>query len=240
VNYEPAPNEILEKLRPLLLLARAYHDHEVVGLEHVPTEGPVLMAVNHSLASYDIFLLCGVILDQLQRVPTALGDNLIFRTPTLRRMATAAGVVPANPINGEEVLRRGRLVIVAPGGMREALRPGEERYKLRWDRRKGFVRLALRSGSPIQLAACPNADRMYRVYENSLTKLAYKRFKIPLPFLRGWGPSLLPRPVKLVHLLSEPLHPEPVDEERFTEQVDDWHATVCARMEALMEEARGL
>ena len=117
-------------------------------------------------------------------------------------------------------------------------RPSDERYRIRWDERKGFVRLALRTGAPIQLAACPDADRMYRVYENRLTKLAYKHFKVPMPLLRGWGPTLLPRPVQLVHVISELLQPEPLDEDRFEEQVDDWHATIVQRMNELMDEGR--
>ncbi len=147
-------------------------------------------------------------------------------------------MVPANPDNGRELLNRGRIVLVAPGGMREALRPGEERYDVRWDRRKGFVRLALRAGAPIQLAACPDADRMFHVYESKLTKVIYKTLKVPMPVVRGWGPTLLPRPVKLTHVLSEPLQPPELDEAHFDEQVDDWHAQVQARMAELMAEAR--
>ena len=84
------------------------------------------------------------------------------------------------------------------GGMREALRPGDERYGVKWDKRKGFVRLSLRTGAPLVLAACPDADRLFHVYENRLTKLAYKRLHLPVPLVRGWGPTLLPRPVSLV------------------------------------------
>ena len=236
-NFDPAGREVLNLLRPVVESVQQYHRHEVHHIDRVPLEGPVLMAVNHSLATYDGILLAKEIIDH-GRVPSALGDDLIFRTPRLRRWAREVGIVPASPRHGEELLGRGRLVFVAPGGMREALRPSDERYRIRWDERKGFVRLALRTGAPIQLAACPDADRMYRVYENRLTKLAYKHFKVPMPLLRGWGPTLLPRPVQLVHVISELLQPEPLDEDRFEEQVDDWHATIVQRMNELMDEGR--
>ena len=195
--------------------------NEVVGLDRIAPKSPALLAINHSLATYDTLLLCGVIIERLGRVPSGLGDRLIFKTPRLRRIATAAGIVEATHENGAELLRRNRLVIVAPGGMREALRQSDERYRVRWDRRKGFVRLALRTGAPIQLVACPNADRMYRVYESDLTKLVYKRLRAPVPLIRGWGPTLIPRPVKLLHLIGERMQPEALDEARFEEQVDD-------------------
>lgn len=239
-NFEPAPTQMIERLKPFLLLGRRWHDHEVVGLDRIAPKSPALLAINHSLATYDTLLLCGVIIERLGRVPSGLGDRLIFKTPRLRRIATAAGIVEATHENGAELLRRNRLVIVAPGGMREALRQSDERYRVRWDRRKGFVRLALRTGAPIQLVACPNADRMYRVYESDLTKLVYKRLRAPVPLIRGWGPTLIPRPVKLLHLIGERMQPEALDEARFEEQVDDWHATVQKRMEALMLEAREL
>ncbi|TNE89817.1 MAG: acyltransferase family protein [Deltaproteobacteria bacterium] len=236
-NFEPAGDEVLAAMRPLVEAIQRYHRHEVFGIENVPKEGGVLFAVNHSFATYDGVLLAKELIDH-GRVPSALGDDLIFRTPRLRRWARSVGIVPASHTHGEELLQRGRLVLVAPGGMREALRPSEERYHVRWDNRKGFVKLALRAQVPIQLGACPDADRLYHIYENTLTKLAYKRFHVPVPLLRGWGPTLIPRPVHLVHVISELLHPEPLDEERFDEQVDDWHSTIVTRMNELMDEGR--
>lgn len=236
-NFDPAGEAALNRIRPFVEAIQRYHRHEVIGLDRIPKEGGVLMAVNHSFATYDGILLGKEIIDY-GRVPSALGDDLIFRTPRLRRWARDLGVVPASHTHGLELLARGRLVFVAPGGMREALRPSEERYNVRWGTRSGFVRLALKAQVPIQLAACPDADRLYHIYENVLTKLAYHRLRVPIPLLRGWGPTLIPRPVRLVHLISEPLQPEPMDEERFEEQVADWHSTVVARMADLMEEAR--
>jgi len=236
-NFEPAGDVALELVRPLVERIQRYHRHEVVGLERLPREGPVLLAMNHSLATYDAALLGKEIIDW-GRVPSILGDDLIFKTPGLRRWARALGIVPASPRYGEELLQRGRLVLVAPGGMREALRPSDERYHVRWDRRKGFIRLALRTQSPIVLAACPDADRLYHVYESGVTKWLYHDFRVPVPLIRGWGPSLIPRPVRLVHLLSEPIPMEPVDETRFEQQVDDIHSTVVRRMTDLMAEAQ--
>ena len=239
-NFDPIDPRTIRRARPLIRALRRYHRHQVVGLHRVPRTGPLLMALNHSLATYDGMLLGAALIEECGRVPSGLGDDMIFRTPGLRRGASALGVVPASHENGERLLGAGRLVFVAPGGMREALRPGDERYTVRWDRRKGFVRLALRTGAPIQLAACPNADRLYHVYDNDLTKVVYRALRAPLPLVRGWGPTLLPRPVQLVHLLSEPLHPEPADPERLDQQVDDWHASLVGRMQVLMDEARRL
>ncbi len=71
--------------------------------------------------------------------------------------------VPARPAAGEgagrdhrhldeqaclAVLERGEQLLVTPGGMREA-QPSRDFYRLRWEGRYGFVRLAVRTGVPI-------------------------------------------------------------------------------------------
>ena len=40
----------------LLEPVRRYHRHAVEGMEHIPAEGPALLVIHHSLATYDGFL----------------------------------------------------------------------------------------------------------------------------------------------------------------------------------------
>ncbi len=219
---------------PMNWLAR-YHRHSVEGIHNMPADGRVLLAVHHSFATYDAVLLAKAIIEETGRVPSALGDNRIFQTPGVRRWARRAGVVPASPEHGEELLRREQLVLVAPGGMREALRPSTERYRVRWDRRKGFVRLAIKTQTPIVLATCPAADDIYSVYEADVTKAAYKRYKMPIPLIRGFGFSLMPRPVRLTHFLSEPLVPPQPHEDDLESAVEDFHTEIIGRVNRLMD-----
>ena len=114
---------------------------------------------------------------------------------------------------------------VAPGGMREALRPSNERYQLKWHKRKGFIKLAIQEQTPIVLAACPNADRIFKVYESFITSLMYRKFKVPVPLFKGYGLSYVPRPVKLTHYLSKPIAPPklPSGESPSDEMIDHFH-----------------
>ena len=234
-NFQGARESLIARFTgPLNWLGR-YHRHSVEGIEHMPSDGRVLLAVHHSLATYDAVLLAKAIIDKTGRIPSTLGDNRIFQTPGVRRWARRAGVVPASHEHAEELLRRGQLVFVAPGGMREALRPSTERYRVRWDQRKGFVKLAIRTGTPIVLATCPAADDIYSVYETDFTKVAYKQFKMPIPLIRGFGLSLMPRPVRLTHYLSEPLVPPQANDDVMEEAVADFHAKIVARMNRLMD-----
>ncbi len=226
----------VDGLRRVLHPLRTYHRHEVVGASHVPTEGPALLAVNHSLATYDAFLLGMGIHEETGRLPVGLGDDLLFRIPKVREFVTDIGLRPASPGAGLQALEEGQLLGVAPGGMREALRPWSERYVVAWEHRKGFVKLAMQAKAPIVLAACAAADDLYTVYPSRLTKVAYKHFKVPFPLARGLGPSLLPRPAKLVHVVGVPI--EPVGEPDDPQAVDALHTRCLEQMESLMETSR--
>lgn len=229
------PDPVIEQLMESVIEPlKDYHKYRVQGLEHIPHHGRAILAISHSFATYDALLLGHEIYQETGRLITALGDNLIFKIPGLARFASLCGVKPANPKNGQLLLEQGRIVTVAPGGMREALRPSNEKYQVRWHKRKGFIRLALLTQTPIILAACPAADDLYSLYESRLTKLFYRYLKVPVPVLRGYGPTLLPRPVILTHYLSEPIHPPPLRYRHLEQQIDVFHADIVHAMNGLM------
>lgn len=228
--------EILNTLQNFLNKLRKYHDHEVIGMEHIPQEGRGLIVFNHSLATYDMSLLFAAIFADLGRIPRPLTDHLFFKIPYLGQMVELVGGVEGNPQNAEKMLEEGNLVAVAPGGMRESLRPSSERYQILWEKRKGFVALALRTQTPIIIAICPKADDIYDVYPSPLTKWAYQKFKVPVFLARGIGLSPIPKPVKLIHFIDKPLIPPVADPnpEGFKKQVDALHRKVVARAHKLI------
>lgn len=81
-----------------------------------------------------------------------------------------------------------------PGGMWEALRSSAERHQLRWEGRTGFARLSLMTGAPIPLSACPAADLALTLHANPITDYVYRNWKLPLPLMRGVGPTLIRAP----------------------------------------------
>jgi len=225
---------VLGGARKLLEGLARYHRHRVHGLEHVPVQGPALVAVNHSLATYDVGLLVLAVFKHTGRVMRGLGDRSLFTTPGLRDLVPRLGVVDAHPDRARELLDAGEIVVVAPGGMREALRTRRQRYTVRWDDRRGFARLALQAQVPVILGACPRADDVYTAYDNPLTPRIYDRLRLPLPIARGLGLSAIPRPIALTHTLRAPIQPPagPVDDE-----LDAFHARLVWEMESLMARA---
>jgi len=228
------PEATLRRVRRVLEPLARYHRFTLEGVENLPLTGPVLLCVHHSLATYDGFLIGGAIFDATGRLPRGLGDDRIFQIPRLADLARTIGLVPASPQAGEQLLREGHVLGVAPGGMWESLRPRDERFRSRWEGRKGFARLALRTGSPLVMAACPAADELYTVYRSGLTDRVYRRVHLPVPIVRGIGPTVVPRPVKLTAYLSPPLIPPAYDPAREDAQVHALHAEATARMAELL------
>ncbi len=228
------PTVIARVERVLRPLAR-YHRFTLVGAEHVPRSGACLLVVHHSLATYDGFLLGGAIWEQTGRLPRGLGDDAIFHIPGIARVARNIGLVPASPQAGEALLAQGHVLGVAPGGMWESLRPRGERRRSRWGARRGFVRLALRAGAPIVCAAVPRADEVFTVYPSRVTDAIYERFHLPLPLLRGLGPSLVPRPLALTGHLAPPIVPPSHDPTREDEQAEALFQAASAAMADLLQ-----
>jgi 1-acyl-sn-glycerol-3-phosphate acyltransferase len=219
---------------------RRYHEYEVVGEEHVPATGGVLVASTHSLATYENFLLGSYALDRIGRRALIVGDDLFFRIPILRTVARDIGLVGGKREAVIQLLRDGQIVGLGPGGMREALRSSRDKYQFDWAGRRGFVWVSMLSGAPIMLAACPNADDIYTVYDVPLTTWIYQQLRMPLPIFRGIGPTPLPRPVKLVHVMDKPIYP-PVPPQDVTERdVEDHYQYILGRMHELMSRAKEL
>jgi 1-acyl-sn-glycerol-3-phosphate acyltransferase len=221
---------------------QAYHKHEVHGIENIPDKGPCILVVNHSLATYDITLLLKRIFEEKDRVTRSLMDRWFFVIPQIAELVTSLGAVQGDPGAALKLLKEGELICVAPGGMRESLRPHNERYQIMWKKRKGFAKLAMLSGAPVVLAACPRADDIFEVYSSKLTSFFYDNFKLPFVPFRGIGPTIIPKPVKLVHFISKPIYPPKIakDAEQdaaFKKQLDAFHAKILKSMKELMGEA---
>ncbi len=220
----------------VLALLSYYHNHEITNPEIIPKEGAGILLNNHSLATYDGFLMGMELYKRSGRLVKALGDDLLFKIPKVANFMYELGIYPANPVNAKKLLAQGELLGLAPGGMRESLKPKEQKYKIYWGKRKGFAKLSIETQTPIYLAACPKADDIFTVYENSLTALMYKTFKLPLPLFKGWGPTLLPRPIKLTHTLAGPFYPPKMEKGPTLNRraISDFQFKIVQEMIALM------
>ena len=216
---------------------KIYHKYSVSGLDHIPHNKPAIIVVNHSLASYDIFMLADSIFNRTGRLVRPLVDRLFEKIPPAYSLATKMGGIAGYHHNGVRLLNEDQLVLVAPGGMAEALKPSSDKYTTRWQNRKGFIKLSIETGCPIIIAMCPHSDDLYKVYDTSLTKWAYKKLRIPMIIARGLGPTIIPRPVKLKHYIAPPIFPpkKNQDPKKTSKQIDDFHKKVSIKATELID-----
>lgn len=147
------PEFVRRQLLPITRLT-SYFSPEVKGLENLPETGPVLVVGNHSCLFYmpDVWVAGRAIVERrgIESPSYALGYDLLFAVPGVSTYLRKIGAIPARNREAElALLDEGALVLVYPGGDWEACRPWTERNQVEFGRRRGFVKLALRTGVPV-------------------------------------------------------------------------------------------
>ncbi|HEY6556073.1 MAG TPA: lysophospholipid acyltransferase family protein [Polyangiaceae bacterium] len=186
---------------------------QVQGLENLP-RGRALLVANHTFG-WDVVFVASAVWHAQGRPIWFLGEHVWWKFPFLRRLAAALGTVDGTPENVDRLLAKDELVLVLPGGLREAVKPRELRYRLLWGNRYGFVRAAIRNHSPIVPVAAIGADDLFDFVGNAFRRgerlLRHSGIPIPLPA------RILPIPhlVQLRFAIGEPIpcRFEPADAE---------------------------
>jgi 1-acyl-sn-glycerol-3-phosphate acyltransferase len=237
--------EYIRNMLPLMwLLTTVYFRAEVRGMERVPEEGPVLFVGNHSGGNMTpdsiVFTLAFNSYFGVERPLYSLAHALVTSWPGIGAMAKRWGIITAGPNAAKAAFDSGGCVLVYPGGDVEVHRPWSARHEIRFDGRKGFLRLARETGVPIvpvvavggQDTYLPLTDGRSIAKALRLDKLA--RLKVmPISLAVPWGLNIgdffghLPLPAKI---RMEVLDPIDVGA-RFGDDDDDAYRYVTGRME---------
>jgi 1-acyl-sn-glycerol-3-phosphate acyltransferase len=147
------PAYIERTLPALRMTSDLYFRADVRGLEHIPSDGPVLLVGNHSGGTWiaDTFIFAQHFYDHFgpHRRFHQLAHDLVFKVPGLRALVERYGTVPASPANMARALRRNAAMLVYPGGDHETFRPSWESDQVDFAHRTGFIQLALEHEVPI-------------------------------------------------------------------------------------------
>lgn len=227
-----ADPEFLRKLSPAFRLLEKYFRYEVHGLDHIPAKR-CLVVMNHGIIPFHGFLLAWKLLQRRKLMARGLGADFLFQVPGLRDLFLKGGAVKADPRNAERLLMQNHVVMLAPGGIYEALiaKPGLRRIP--WERRKGFVKLAVKTETPIVPTYCRGINsayfNSYFLLKPRIKLLEKLRFSVP--FFMGLG--LLPFPMKLIHWVGEPISVKRRKGEPEARQIERIHREVIASVAAL-------
>lgn len=174
---------------------------KVDGVELLPP-GRALLVANHAFGFDIAFAVARIQMETGRRV-WSLGEHAWWSVPAVRRLAAAVGIVDGTTENVDALLAAGELVLVLPGGLREAVKPRELRYRLLWGHRYGFVRAALRNQAPLVPLASLGADDLFDLVGDAFQRA--RRFHLPFPLPRpAYGvPTVHLRPLRFV--IGEPI-----------------------------------
>jgi 1-acyl-sn-glycerol-3-phosphate acyltransferase len=209
----PEPSENLRSFlkgspgRRVLSLVIDYFHATLEGQEHIPRHGGALIVSNHALFALDTGVLGALIVRDIGRNPRFLADRMLWKIPGFRQAITAIGALPGEPQAAEELLRRGELVVVYPGGVDDSLKLSHERYQLKWKERAGFARVAIAAKVPIIPVVGLGIDEMYSVvgHERFIGRRVFGGERYDLPIAFGALGTVLPRRAKQTYVALPPV-----------------------------------
>ena len=250
----------IESIRPLLETYVRYFRPEVRGFEDIPAEGPFLVIGNHSGGAtppdLPILMTRWWAERGVDEPVYGLFHTMMIGMPGLGSSLHKAGALEAGWDNAEAALGDGGIVIVYPGGDREALRPFTDRDRIDFGGRKGFIRLALRAGVPIVPAVSCGAHDTVLVLTRGETiaralpwlrrwRIKAQPFLVGAPWIISPGLPTIPLPAKVVVQLLPPIDlaeavdPDLPEEERVQAAYDLVTGSMQACLDDLAAERPG-
>jgi 1-acyl-sn-glycerol-3-phosphate acyltransferase len=218
--------------------------------------GPFLGVANHNGMTGTPDMFCHMVAFWRRYGPErpsyGLMHDVPFHVPYAGSWLNASGAIAANPTNARRALGSGAAVLVFPGGDIDACKPTSAQYTIRFGRRRGFLRLAIRERVPIVPIVSAGAHQSLYIATDGrrlaerlrLPELARSNvapFGVALP----WGIILgvplphLPPPVKVHTRILRPLDlglpPEAADD---AAEVERAFERVVAMMQAALDDLR--
>jgi putative phosphoserine phosphatase/1-acylglycerol-3-phosphate O-acyltransferase len=145
--------ELQEWLRPLARLEPVLNARiDIVGLEHIPSRGPAILAFNHR--SYFDAAVASLVAARAGRAVRGLGKKEVLDAPILGTVARAVGTIRVDRGTGSQepldaaaqALRAGEMVMIAPQG---TIPRGPAFFDPELKGRWGIARLAAMTRAPV-------------------------------------------------------------------------------------------
>jgi 1-acyl-sn-glycerol-3-phosphate acyltransferase len=181
--------QLRARVKPFFrFLYKYYWRVEVEGLEHIPADGPVLLAANHSgTLPFDAAMISLAVEDEhpAHRVVRMLYAKFVTDLPAIGTLFGRLGGVEASIANGATLLKRREAVGIFPEGAEALGKPYHQAYCLR-PFRTGFAHLSTRTQAPVVPVAVIGAEETSR----ALFRIAQLPNVLRVPFIPI--PSLFP------------------------------------------------
>jgi hypothetical protein len=189
-------------------------------------------------------MLTVALYDELGYLPHGFIHRGVDAIPPLRWFSDGLGFVTGDDPRLAAAVARGEHLMVTPGGANEGCRSYRHNYRVDWDGRIGYVRLAVKYGLPIVPVAASGVDDTYV----GLTDAAAVGRRLGLPRDWAWVPWLAlgplgifpfspPFPARVHQIVGRPIPVQRVDGDD-REALLAVHARVQRALQRLLDRAR--
>ena len=202
---------------------RRYFPLDVQGMDRIP-DAPVMVVSNHSGGTTipDVwgFMVAWYRRFGVQRPLHPLAHEMIVSTPIVGPYFAKRGILRATNELARAALQDFRRdIMVMPGGDLETWRPWRRRYQIDFGGRRGYARLAIKTGTPIVPVAHAGAHDTFMVLSDgrrlaralrldSIARASVFPVSLALPWGLAIGPlPHIPIPAKLRYRIGAPIAP---------------------------------
>lgn len=230
---------VADRVAPVVDFGKPYVD----GLENLPRDGRFLLVGNHTtFGMAEIVMIPYFVHRELGVRVRGLAEKSFGEMRGIAAdVLAAAGAVVGTRENGAALMANDETILVFPGGGREMPKFKGEEYRLRWEGRSGFARLAIAHNYPIVPVGLVGGDDVYHglVERDSVVGRVSQfigrriggRPDMAIPPTRGLGPTLLPDPKRMYLRFAAPIDTT----KPARAKADVWEATVKERTQSALE-----
>ncbi len=184
---------------------------ETIGVRNIPSTGRVLLVSNHSggIPIDGAMIVTSIFKEHpAKRITRPLVEDFAYYMPFVNSFLIRTGSVRASQENAERLLEKDQPVIVFPEGLKGIGKPFKYRYQLQRFGRGGYIKLAMKTHSPIVPVAVVGAEEAYPIIGRIdwLGKLFGAPYLPMTPFFPWLGPiGAIPLPTKWYIKYGEPI-----------------------------------
>ena len=209
------------------------------------TESALIVAYHGGPWTFDLWMLGDRMHDELGYFPRAVWHWIWWAIPGLHQAVSGLGGLRGAPGLEEidELKARGEHLVVAPGGMREAMRPFWDDGRVDLGDRRGYLRLALRYDLPIIPVVATGLDATFVGLNDGYrtSRRVFGRGDLPAWLAFGMGgiwPLALPFPAKIRQRIGEPIRLGSLRAATGEERLELAHARVATALQAMLDDLR--
>ena len=205
---------------------------EAEGVTNIPDSGRALLVSNHSGAiPFDALMIKLAVRynHPARRETRPLVENFSYYFPFIGNFLARTGSIRACQENAQRLLEKDEAIVVFPEGNKGPTKLFRERYRLQRFGRGGFVRLAIKTRTPIVPIAVVGAEEIYPVFARA--DFIGKRLGLPIFFITPtfpwFGPlGAIPLPSKWYIRVGEAIRcdeypPESAEDEILVNQLSE-------------------